>query len=236
MGKIIALAKKELHGYFSTPIAYLMLIAMLSLFNTFFYMIISQNKEVSLRDVFQIMEFMFIFLVPLLTMKLFSEEKSTGTMEFLLTAPLTPNMLVLGKYLGMMIFFSLLIAMTTIYYAIVEYFGSPDQASIFSGYIGIWLEGAFFIAIGLLTSSWTHNQIIAAMMSYIILFLLYFSSSFAQYFTGTMEAFLMQLSTRTHLENFTTGMITPSDIIYYLSGILFCLVLARLSIDNRLWQ
>ncbi len=236
MGKIIALAKKELHGYFSTPIAYLMLIAMLSLFNTFFYMIISQNKEVSLRDVFQIMEFMFIFLVPLLTMKLFSEEKSTGTMEFLLTAPLTPNMLVLGKFLGMMTFFSLLIAMTTIYYVIVEYFGSPDPASVFSGYIGIWLEGAFFIAIGLLTSSWTHNQIIAAMMSYIILFLLYFSSSFAQYFTGTMEAFLMQLSTRTHLENFTSGMITPSDIIYYLSGILLCLVLARLSIDNRLWQ
>ncbi|MBL4910581.1 MAG: ABC transporter permease subunit [Alteromonadaceae bacterium] len=236
MSKIIALAKKELHGYFSTPIAYLMLIAMLSLFNIFFYMIISQNKEVSLRDIFQIMEFMFIFLVPLLTMKLFAEEKSTGTMEFLLTAPLTPSMLVLGKYLGMMTFFSLLIGMTVIYYVIVAYFGSPDLVSILSGYVGIWLEGAFFIAIGLLTSSWTSNQIIAAMMSYFILFLLYFTSNFTQYFTGTVKAFLIQLSTRTHLENFATGIITPSDIIYYLSGILLCLVLTRLSIDNRLWQ
>ncbi|MCJ8318471.1 MAG: ABC transporter permease [Colwellia sp.] len=236
MGKIIALAKKELHGYFSTPIAYLMLIAMLSVFNIFFYMIISQNKEVSLRDIFQIMEFMFIFLVPLLTMKLFSEEKSTGTMEFLLTAPLTPSMLVLGKYLGIMTFFTILIGMTIIYYVIVEYFGSPDPISILSGYVGIWLEGAFFIAIGLLTSSWARNQIIAAMMSYIILFLLYFSSSFTQYFTGTVETFLIQLSTRTHLENFATGIITPSDITYYLSGILLCLVLTRLSIDNRLWQ
>ena len=236
MSKIIALAKKELHGYFSTPIAYLMLIAMLSLFNIFFYMIISQNKEVSLRDIFQIMEFMFIFLVPLLTMKLFAEEKSTGTMEFLLTAPLTPSMLVLGKYLGMMTFFSLLIGMTVIYYVIVAYFGSPDLVSILSGYVGIWLEGAFFIAIGLLTSSWTSNQIIAAMMSYFILFLLYFTSNFTQYVTGTVKAFLIQLSTRTHLENFATGIITPSDIIYYLSGILLCLVLTRLSIDNRLWQ
>jgi len=236
MGKIIALAKKELHGYFSTPIAYLMLIAMLSLFNIFFYMIISQNKEVSLRDIFQIMEFMFIFLVPLLTMKLFAEEKSTGTMEFLLTAPLTPSMLVLGKYLGMMTFFSLLIGMTVIYYVIVEYFGSPDSISILSGYVGIWLEGAFFIAIGLLTSAWTGNQIIAAMMSYLILFLLYFTSNFTQYVTGTVKAFLIQLSTRTHLENFATGMITPSDITYYVSGILLCLVLTRLSIDNRLWQ
>ena len=236
MGKIIALAKKELHGYFSTPIAYLMLIAMLSLFNIFFYMSISQSKEVSLRDIFQIMEFMFVFLVPLLTMKLFSEEKSTGTMEFLLTAPLTPSMLVLGKYLGIMTFFSLLIGLTVIYYVIVEYFGSPDSISILSGYVGIWLEGAFFIAIGLLTSAWTGNQIIAAMMSYLILFVLYFASSFTQYFTGTVEAFLIQLSTRTHLENFATGMITPSDITYYVSGILLCLVLTRLSIDNRLWQ
>ena len=199
-------------------------------------MIISQNKEVSLRDIFQVMEFMFVFMVPLLTMKLFAEEKSTGTMEFLLTAPLTPSMLVLGKYLGMMTFFSLLIGMTVIYYVIVEYFGSPDPISILSGYVGIWLEGAFFIAIGLLTSSWTSNQIIAAMMSYLILFLLYFASSFTQYFTGTVEVFIIQLSTRTHLENFATGIITPGDIIYYLSGILLCLVLTRLSIDNRLWQ
>jgi len=236
MSKIFVLAKKELHSYFSTPIAYLMLIAMLSLFNIFFYMIISQNREVSLRDIFQVMEFMLVFLVPLLTMKLFSEEKSIGTMEFLLTAPLTPNMLVLGKYLGIMIFYSLLIAMTVVYYLIVEYFGSPDPISILSGYIGIWLEGAFFIAIGLLTSAWTRNQIIAAMMSYLILFLLYFASSFTQYFTGTIEAFLLQLSTRSHLENFAIGIITPSDIVYYLAGIVLCLVLTRISIDNRLWQ
>ena len=236
MAKIIALAKKELHGYFSTPIAYLMLIAMLSIFNIIFYMIISQNREVSLRDIFQVMEFMFVFLVPLLTMKLFSEEKSTGTMEFLLTAPLTPSMLVLGKYLGIMTFFTLLIAMTVIYYFIVEYFGSPDPYSILSGYVGIWLEGAFFIAIGLLTSSWTRNQLIAAMMSYLILFFLYFASSFTQYFTGTIEVVLMQLSTRNHLENFATGIITPSDIVYYVAGIVLCLVLTRLSINNRLWQ
>lgn len=236
MGKIMALAKKELHGYFSTPIAYLMLIAMLSLFNIFFYMIISKNREVSLRDIFQVMEFMFVFLVPLLTMKLFSEEKSTGTMEFLLTAPLTPSMLVLGKYLGIMSFFSILIVMTVIYYFIVEYFGSPDPISILSGYVGIWLEGAFFIAIGLLTSSWTRNQIIAAMMSYLILFLLYFTSSFTQYFSGSIESFLLQLSTRSHLENFATGIITPSDITYYLTGIVLCLVLTCLSINNRLWQ
>ena len=236
MNKVFALTKKELHSYFSSPIAYLILITTLSLFNILFFMVIDQNREVSLRDIFQVMEFMFIFIIPLLTMKLFSEEKANGTMEFLLTSPLTPTMIVLGKYLSMLIFYSLLIGLTGVYYFIVEYFGSPDPYSILSGYVGIWLEGALFIAIGLLTSSWTRNQIIAAITSYMILFSLYFSITFTKYFTGFAEDFLIQFSTRTHLENFAIGMITASDVIYYLAGILLCLVLTRLSIDHRLWQ
>lgn len=236
MNKVFAITKKELHSYFSSPIAYIILIATLSLFNIFFFLIIDQNHEVSLRDIFLLMEFMFVFLVPLLTMRLFSEEKANGTMEFLLTAPLTHTVIVLGKYLSMLIFYTLLIGLTVTYYFIVEYYGNPDPVSILSGYVGIWLEGAFFIAVGLLASSWTSNQIIAAMVSYLILFSLYFSASFTKYFTGSIEHFFVQLSTRTHLENFATGVITPSDIVYYLSGILLCLVLTRLSIDNRLWQ
>lgn len=209
---------------------------MLSLFNIFFFLSIEQNREVSLRDVFQLMEFMLVFFIPLLTMRLFSEEKSNGTMEFLLTAPLTHTMIVLGKYFSMLIFFTLLIGLTLSYYFIVEYFGEPDPSSILSGYLGIWLEGAFFIAVGLLASSWTANQIIAAMVSYLILFSLYFATSFTQYVSGPAEHFLIQLSTHTHLENFAIGIITPSDIVYYLAGILLCLVLTRLSIDNRLWH
>jgi ABC-2 type transport system permease protein len=142
---------------------------------------------------------------------------------------------VLGKYLSMLVFFTLLIGLTSTYYFIIEYFGDPDPLSILSGYLGIWLEGAFFIAVGLLASSWTSNQIIAAMVSYLILFSLYFASSFTQYFSGSAEHFLIQLSTHTHLENFAIGIITPSDVVYYLAGILLCLVLTRLSIDNKLW-
>jgi ABC-2 type transport system permease protein len=236
MNKVFALVKKELHSYFSSPIAYIVLVVMLSLFNVFFFLSIDQNREVSLRDVFQLMEFMLMFFIPLLTMRLFAEEKSNGTMEFLLTAPLTYSMIVLGKYLSMLIFYSLLIGLTVSYYFIVEYFGDPDSLSMLSGYLGIWLEGAFFIAVGLLASSWTSNQIIAAMVSYLILFTLYFSTSFTQYVSGSAEQLLIQLSTHTHLENFAIGIITPSDVVYYLAGIVLCLVLTRLSIDNRLWH
>ncbi|WP_299075209.1 ABC transporter permease subunit [uncultured Paraglaciecola sp.] len=236
MNKILALTKKELYSYFTSPIAYIVLVVILSLFNGFFFLIIDQNREVSLRDVFQLMEFMLIFFIPLLTMRLFSEEKSNGTMEFLLTAPLPLSTVVLGKYLSMLLFYSLLIAMTGVYYVILEYFGDPDSLSILSGYLGIWLEGAFFIAIGMLVSSWTSNQIIAAVLSYVVLFILYFATSFMQYVGGSAEDFLIQLSTHTHLENFAIGIITPSDLVYYLGGIVLCLLLTRLSIDNRLWQ
>jgi ABC-2 type transport system permease protein len=236
MTKIIIIAKKELAAYFKSPIAYIILILTISIFNIFFFMIIDESREVSLRDVFKVMEFMFVFLMPLLTMKTFSEEKLTGTMEFLMTTPTTNTAIVLGKYLGSLIFFTLLLIMTTVYYLIIEYFGRPDRLATLSGYTGVWLEGAFFLSIGILTSSWTRNQIVAAISSYTILFLLYFSSSFIKYFSGTAETVIRYISTLSHLENFTVGLVTTADSVYYLSGIVVCIVLTRFSIENRLWR
>ena len=236
MNKVFAIAKKELTAYFKSPIAYIVLILTISVFNVFFYMIIDQNREASLRDVFKVMEFMFVFLIPLLTMKIFSEEKLTGTIEFLMTSPITNTAIVLGKYLGSLIFFTLIIFMTVIYYLIIEYFGQPDRMSILTGFLGIWLEGSFFLAIGILTSSWTRNQIIAAISSYAILFLLYFSISFTNSLSGPMEAVVRYAGTWSHLGNFTVGLITIADVVYYLSGIIFCLILTRFGIENRLWR
>lgn len=236
MSKILSIAKKELVSYFKSPVAYIILILTIVIFNVFFFMIIDQDREASLKGVFQVMEFMFIFLVPILTMRIFAEERSTGTIELLMTSPLTNTEIVLGKYLGVLAFFSTIIGLTFVYYGIVEYFGHPDRMTIFAGYAGIWLEGAFFLAVGMMTSSWTRNQIVAAITSYAILFLIYFSISFMKYFSGPAEAAIRQLSTWTHLENFSSGLITAGDVVYYLSGILVCVALTRLSIENRLWR
>jgi ABC-2 type transport system permease protein len=236
MHKAFVIAKKELAVYFKSPMAYIVLIITISVFNIFFYMIIDENREATLRDVFKVMEFMFVFLIPLLTMKIFAEEKLTGTMEFLMTTPTTNTVIVLGKYLGSLIFFTVIIAMTAVYYLIVEYFGQPDRLATLTGYIGIWLEGALFIAIGMLTSSWTRNQIVAAMSSYVILFMLYFSLSFIKYLGGTTESFIRYISTLGHAENFSVGLLTTADCVYYVSGILFCVMLTRLSIENRIWR
>lgn len=236
MGKVIAIATKELKAYFKSPIAYIILILTISIFNIFFFLIIDQDQEASLRDVFKIMEFLFIFIVPLLTMKTFAEEKFSGTIEFLMTTPTTNTAIVLGKYLGSLIFFTIIIGLTSSYYFIIEFFGQPERLTILAGYLGIWLEGALFIAIGILTSSWTKNQIIAAVSSYAILFLLYFSISFIKYFSGTAEALIRYIGTWSHAENFTAGLITMTDLVYYVSGILICIVFTRLSIENRLWR
>ncbi len=236
MNKILAIASKELSVYFKSPIAYIILILTIAIFNVFFFTIIDQEREASLKSVFQVMEFMFIFLVPILTMRIFSEERSTGTIELLMTAPLSNTAIVLGKYIGVLFFFSIIIGMTFVYYGIVEYFGQPDRMTIFIGYVGIWLEGAFFLAVGMMTSSWSCNQIVSAITSYAILFLIYFSISFIKYFSGPAEAVIRQMSTWTHLENFSSGLITVGDVVYYLSGILVCLALTRFSIENRLWR
>jgi len=236
MNKILSIAKKELMASFKSPTAYIVLILTISLFNIFFFMIIDEGREASLRDIFKVMEFMFVFIIPLLTMKIFSEEKLTGTMEFLMTTPTTNTAIVLGKYLGSLAFFTLMVGITVVYYFIIEYFGQPDQLTVLTGYAGIWLEGAFFLSVGMLISSWTRNQIVAAIGSYVILFLLYFSISFIRYFDGVAEVLIRYISTSTHCENFAVGIIASADIVYYVSGIVLCIVLTRLSIENRLWR
>ncbi|OGX36944.1 MAG: ABC transporter [Omnitrophica WOR_2 bacterium RIFCSPHIGHO2_02_FULL_52_10] len=236
MNKVLAIARKELATFFKSPMAYILLFLTISVFNIFFFIVIDSNQESTLKDIFKIMEFLFVFLIPMLTMKTFAEEKATGTMEFLMTTPTSNTAIVLGKYLGSIIFFTLIIMMTISYYVIIECFGTPDRAATLTGYFGVWLEGGLFIAIGLLISSLTRNQIIAAISTYVAIFLLYFSLSFIQYTQGTMEALVRHISTLSHMENFAVGLVTAADIVYYVSGIVFCLVLTRVSIENRLWR
>lgn len=236
MTKTLAIAQKELSAYFKSPIAYLILIVTITVFNIFFYMIIDQNREATLRDVFAVMEFMFVFLVPLLTMRVFAEEKAAGTMEFLMTTPTSNTSIVLGKYLGSLSFFSLLLALTVVYYLIIECFGQPDRWPVVTGFLGLWLEGGLFVAVGILTSSWTRSQVAAAITSYAILFLLYFSVSLIPYVPESVAPVIRQVNTLTHLANFSVGLVTLQDAVYYSSSIALCLVLTRISVENRLWR
>ena len=235
MKKIWVIAFKELTAYFKSPVAYIVLTVTVTVFNIFFFMIIEQNREATLRDVFKVMEFMFIFIVLILTMKVFAEEKFTGTMEFLMTSPTSNTVIVLGKYLGSVLFLTIILSVSLIYYFILEYFAHPDRLAILAGYLGIWLEGAFFMAVGVFMSSLTKNQIVAAMSSYIILFLCYLSISFIKYFSGLAQEVIRYASVWSHTERLFAGLIVTSDLIYFISGTLFLILLTRLNIENRLW-
>lgn len=236
MYKLFAIAKKELESFFKSPIAYITLIITISVFNFFFFLIIDQNQEASLRDMFKLMEFMFIFIIPLLTMRIFSEEKHTGTIEFLMTCPVKNSSILLGKYLASLVFFSLILSLTNVYYFLMQYFAHPDRGEVAAGYLGVWLEGALFIAIGIMTSSWTKNQLIAAISSYAILLTFYFLPVFGKYLSPKAQELISYAGFLSHAGNFSAGLITTGDLVYYLSGIFFCIGITRLSIENRLWR
>ncbi len=236
MTKIFAITQKELSGYFRSPMAYIVLLVTMSIFHVFFFIIIDHNQEATLRDVFAVMEFLFVFIVPLLTMKVFAEEKATGTMEFLMTTPTTNTAIVLGKFFGSLIFMTTIIGVIFVYYAIIEFYGSPDRLATFSGILGLWLEGALFVAIGLMASSWTRNQMVAAICTYLILFMLYFSVTLEKFLSGTLGALVSYSGVWSHTKNFSAGLITLSDVTYFVTGIVLSLLITRYCIENRLWR
>ena len=236
MDKIITILRKELKVTFCSPIAYILLCISMVIFNVFFFIIIDQNRESTLRDMFVLMEFMFVFMIPLISMKSIAQEKEFGTMEFMMTTPTTNTAIVMGKYLGVLAFLSIMILMTVPYYFIMELYGEPDRVAMIMGYFGIWLEGAFFLAIGVMTSSWTKSQVLAAMCSYLIILGVYFSVSLTAYMDGVMKGVVSYLNVMNHSANLFNGLLNTSDVIYFVSGILVCLLITRASINNRIWQ
>ena len=236
MKKVLAITFKELANYFISPTAYIVVLIALAIFNTFFYLIINENREAHLGDVFKTMEFMFVFIIPIITMKIFAEEKQTGTMEFLLTTPTKVSQIVLGKFLGSLVFFSVIVGLTKIYEITLIVYGKPDLTAMCVGYLGVWLEGAFFISIGIFISALTSSQMIAAITSYVLIFFLYFGFTFIQYAPKFAVEWIRGISVMAHTENLFGGLVYLTDIVYFISGIIFFLILTCLSIDRKRWQ
>ncbi len=236
MHKLNAIIRKEIDYYFNSPMAYIILFLTITTFNVFFYLIIDHNKEATLDDVFRLMEFLFLFIIPLLSMRVFAEEKENGTMEFLMTTPTSNTMIVLGKYLGVLTFYSLIILTTLTYYFILAIFSSIGFVEAMTGYFGLWLEGAMFIAIGVFFSSLSSNQIIAGLLAYCGIFFLYFCSTLEKYVQGGAKTFLHYMSSLKHAENFAVGVVALSDLVYYVTGIILFIILTRISIEQRIWR
>jgi ABC-2 type transport system permease protein len=255
MKNIWTLAKKEVRAYFSSPIAYVVIAGFLLLVGYFFYSLISwfsaasmqmmQNpyyaqqvniNEMVFSPLFHNMTVILILVAPLLTMRLLAEEKKSGTDELLFTSPLSVGEIVLGKYIAALVMWTIMLGLTALLSIFAFAYGNPELAPWLTGYLGLFLMGALFIAIGLFFSSLTENQIVAAFLTVVTLLLLLVLNWVTSSGGGSWRAVLGYLSFSGHFEDMTRGILDTKDIVYYLTFSFFGLFLAHSVIQSRRWR
>jgi len=248
MSNMLAIAHKELKGYFASPIAYIVLGFFALMFGFFFYSLLlffdrgaqggpSVNvNEQLIRPVFLNATVIFLFVLPMVTMRTYAEEKRSGTMELLLTAPLTDLQIILGKFLGAMGLFAAMLALSLVHMAVIFWRGNPEPLPVLTTYLGMLLMGGCFVSLGLLISSLTRNQIVAGMATFAVFLMLWVINWIASFTGPTTQAVLNYLSITDHLDDFTKGIIDTKHLVYYISFIAFGLFLTARSVDTERWR
>ena len=255
MGNILAIAQKELKGYFASPIAFVVIGFFTLVFGYFFYamLLIFERQSMQfmgmggqtppmnvndqlIRPVFLNANVVFLFILPMITMRTYSEEKRSGTIELLLTAPLTDFQIIMGKFLGAMGLYAAMLAVTLIHMAILFAAGNPEWLPVATTYLGMLLMGGCFIAVGLLISSLTKNQIVAGMITFVVFLMLWVINWIASFTGPTTQEVLNYLSITDHLDDFTRGVIDTRHLVYYVSFIAFGLFLTARSVDTERWR
>jgi ABC-2 type transport system permease protein len=253
--KTLAVFKKEMRLYFSSPIAYVVfaiftLVAGWFFYNVFaFYALISMQSAMNpmmardmsvtegvVRPLFQNISVILLFLMPLLTMRLFAEEKRSGTIELLLTYPLRDGEVLMGKYLAALAVFVIMLGLTLLYPALVAWTARLEWGPLLTGYLGLLLQGAVFIGIGILISSLTENQIVAGVATFGVLLFLWVIAWAAESAGGTLRVVLQHVSVTEHFESFAKGVIDTKDVIYYLNLIILSLFLTLRSLESKRWR
>jgi ABC-2 type transport system permease protein len=252
MNNIWVLFKKELKAYFVSPVAYVMFIVFLLLAGYFSFSLTAafnlqsmqymryqapmsdmNVNEMVIMPLFYNISIILLLMVPLFTMRMYAEERKSGTLEVLLTSPLSNLQLMLGKFLGALTLYMIMLGFSLIYPLILFMYGNPDLGPIASGYVGLILMGAAYISVGCLCSSFTENQIVAAVISFGVLLLLWVIS-WASHFVGPgLGEVLSYLSIIEHFDDFAKGIIDTKDIVFYLSFIVFNLFLTNESLEMK---
>ncbi|HEX3702555.1 MAG TPA: ABC transporter permease subunit [Vicinamibacterales bacterium] len=255
MANILAIAGKELRSYFTSPIAYIVIGLFAALSGFFFWAILQyfvaqsmqmgqfgmgpQSMNVNqqlVRPLVQNITILVLFLMPMVTMRTYAEEKRSGTIELLLTSPLSDFQIIMGKFLGAMALYLIMLAVTLIHIAILFIYGRPEWKPIVTAYIGLVLLGGCFIALGLFISSLTKNQIVAGMVTFAVFLFLWIITWVGSFSGPTVDKLTTYLSIIDHLDDFGKGVIDTTHVIYYLSFITFGLFLTAKSVDSERWR
>jgi len=253
MRNVLAIADREIRSYFASPIAYILIGFFLLPFGVFFYLYLdaflkqgmqmaqygggsmSINQQV-IRGVLQNASVVILFIMPMITMRTYSEEKRSGTIELLLTSPVTDIEIILGKFFGALGLYVTILFVTLLYMGILFYYGNPEWRPLVSGYLGLLLMGGAFIAIGLLISSTTNNQIVAGVVTFVVFLLFWIVGWFGDSAGPTIGPITRWLSITEHFDDFSKGIIDSKHVVYYLSLITFGLFLTSKSVDTERWK
>jgi ABC-2 type transport system permease protein len=253
----LAIAGKELRSYFVSPIAYVVITGFLLLGGWFFFNLVwrfdfllsiysaMRNPEAQARlnlnelviaPLLHNLAVVLVILVPVITMRSFAEEKRAGTYELLMTSPLSISEIVAGKFLGVVGFLVVMLGLTGVYPLILLLYGNPEIGMIAAGYLGLFLLAIAFACVGLLTSSLTENQIIAAVSCLVVLLLLYVIAWPSETAGGTMGAVLKYLSLTEHFSEMVKGVIRTQDLVYFGSVIVLALFLTHRAVESVRWR
>ncbi|HEU4371391.1 MAG TPA: ABC transporter permease subunit [Methylomirabilota bacterium] len=253
--RIWPIYKKELRLYFTSPVAYVILTIFLLIAGYFFFSIFSfftrasmqaaMNPQMGrdlnvtdavLRPLFANVSVILLLLMPLVTMRLFAEERRSGTIELLLTYPVRDGAVLAGKYLAALTMYGVMVAGTLAYPAMLVSFARVEWGPLLTGYLGLLLMGAMFLAVGLFASSLTENQVVAAIVTFGVLLMFWIIGWTAEFAGGPLGAVLTHLSILDHNDTFAKGVLDTKDIIYYVNFTVLALFLALRSLEARRWS
>ena len=252
MNNVLAIAEKELRSYFASPIGYVITGLFALLFGWIFYAYLSffvrsseqmmmgggtpNVNQQMISGLLQTTATIILFVMPMITMRTYSEEKRAGTIELLLTSPVTDVQIILGKFFGAMGLYAAMLGVTVVYVSILFFLGKPEWKPVIAGYLGLLLMGGCFIAVGLLVSSLTKNQIVAGIGTFAVFLFLWVINWIGESAGPTGREIITYISITDHFTDFARGVIDTKHIVYYLSFITFGLFLTAKSVDSERWR
>jgi len=234
MHQIIQIFKKEFKDYFVSPIAYIVISVFLLVTGWFFFTTFFIYNQAGLRNFFSLLPMMFSFVIPAVTMRLFSEEMKLGSYEILMTMPVTFRDIILGKFLAGVVFVAAMLLPTLAYPICIAFMGPLDWGPVFGGYIGAVLLGGAFCGIGLFASSLTRNQIVAFIIGMVICFGLTLIDKMMFFFPQSLLSVIGYLGANFHFQNIAKGIIDSRDVLYFLSVIFISLYATHLAMQEKI--
>ena len=249
------IAHRELTYYFASPIGYIVLAAFALMFGFFFYSAMAFFQQFAaqaamnpgmappmnvnqfiIQPTLGNLTIILLFVTPLVTMRLFAEEQRSGTIELLLTSPLKDYEIILGKWLGAMLLYACMLAVSMLNFVVLLFYTTPDWPALGVAYLGMLLVGGALLALGMFISTLTKNQIVAVAVTFCFFLLLWVLDWVNQYSSSTFGEICRYLAIPPHFEQFSKGVIELKDLVYYLSAIALGLFLSKRSLESIRWK